>query len=124
MSKDDAARGLILFAHGSSDPRWSAPFERIHQIVAARQAAPVALAYLERMSPTLDEAAASLAAAGVTQATLVPLFLAVGGHMRNDLPAMVAQASTAHGIDIAVRATIGESDDMIAAIADWILPSE
>jgi sirohydrochlorin cobaltochelatase len=121
MTSTHTASALLLFAHGSSDPTWAAPFEAIRDAVAARSMTPVALAYLERMHPSLDEATAALAHDGVGDITLVPLFLAVGGHMRNDLPAMVREAEAAHSVRITVRKTIGESPEMRASIADWIL---
>jgi sirohydrochlorin cobaltochelatase len=110
---------ILLFAHGSSDPAWAEPFEKILARVRSQTTQPVALAYLERMPPSMDAAVASLAAAGMKEITLVPLFLAVGGHMRNDLPGMVKDAENAHGVTIQVRQTIGESPDMIANIAGW-----
>ena len=67
----------------------------------------------------MDEAVAGLTRAGVATITVVPLFLAVGGHMRLDLPQMVRAAADKHQVVITVRPTIGESEAMIAAIADW-----
>ncbi|MFY7857790.1 MAG: sirohydrochlorin chelatase, partial [Rubrivivax sp.] len=53
--------GLILFAHGARDPRWSAPFEAVAaQVRAQRPGLSVRLAFLEFMSPSLPEAAAAL----------------------------------------------------------------
>jgi sirohydrochlorin cobaltochelatase len=132
MQPNTNQTALVLFAHGSSDPTWAAPFEAILQQVQQSQAerariaardVPVALAYLERMSPSLDETVAALALKGITRITLVPLFLAVGGHIRNDLPTMVANAAQQHNVRIDVRGTIGESAKMQAAIVDWILGS-
>jgi sirohydrochlorin cobaltochelatase len=114
-------RAILLFAHGSSDPAWAAPFESILTQVRAQTAQPVALAYLERMQPSMNDAVAALAASGVTDVTLVPLFLAVGGHMRNDLPGMVRDAEAQNGVKIHVRQTIGESPDMTAQIAQWAI---
>ena len=53
--------GLILFAHGSRDPRWAEPFEAILEAIRARSPAlPVRLAFLELMSPDLAAAADAL----------------------------------------------------------------
>ena len=46
--------GIVLFAHGSRDPEWAQPFERI--AAELRDEFLVELAYLERMKPTLEEA--------------------------------------------------------------------
>jgi len=111
---------ILLFAHGSSDPNWARPFEAIRERVAGGVSCPVALAYLERMTPSLADAVGELKAQGVEHLVLIPLFLAVGGHMRNDLPSMVSEASAAHAVTIEVKPTIGESEPMLRAIVDWI----
>ena len=84
-TENDLTHGLILFAHGSRDPQWRAPMES----VAARAAAldpqtRVACAYLELMEPDLPACAATLAAEGVHEITIVPMFLGVGRHARPD----------------------------------------
>jgi sirohydrochlorin cobaltochelatase len=112
---------ILLFAHGSSDPMWAQPFEKILENVREQTALPVALAYLERMTPSLADAVGGFAARGVENVALVPLFLAVGSHMRNDLPVMVREAEARFGVTIAVCSTIGESPDMAASIATWAI---
>ena len=116
------SRGLILFAHGSRDPQWRAPMEA----VAARAAGldpqtHVACAYLELMVPNLPTCASSLAVAGVTDLTIVPMFLGVGRHAREDLPLLVEQLRQQHPqIHISLRPAIGEDErvvDMLARIA-------
>jgi sirohydrochlorin cobaltochelatase len=52
----------------------------------------------------------------------VPLFLAPGGHVKRDLPALVAAARTRHpALEIRAAGSIGEVDDVLAAMADWIV---
>ena len=56
-----ARPGLMLFAHGSRDARWAAPFEAVAaRIRALRPGVPLQLAFLEQMRPTLSEAAVAL----------------------------------------------------------------
>jgi sirohydrochlorin cobaltochelatase len=113
------ASAIILFAHGSSDPAWAAPFEKIRARVTAQTTETVELAYLERMSPSMDEAVAKLTKQGIAHITVIPLFLAVGGHMRNDLPMIVKEIEQKYAVNITVKQTIGESAEMIAVLADW-----
>jgi len=112
-------RGLLLFAHGARDPRWALPFEDVAQRI--RQCAPdvpVELCYLEFMQPGLVEGGRRLAVAGCDRVDVVPLFLGAGGHVRKDLPALLAELSTAHaGVRWQLRPAIGEVDSVIEAMA-------
>ena len=114
--------GVVLLAHGSCDPEWSTPFERLaRRVRERRQAVGVAVAYLEISPPTLGEAVASLVAAGATEIVVVPLFLAPGGHVRRDLPQMIDAVRARYpGVTVRVLATIGEADPLLDAIAAWI----
>lgn len=115
--------GIVLLAHGSRDPGWSAPFERLAGRVRDRRgAAGVAVAYLEIAPPTLDEAVASLVAAGAAEIVVVPLFLAPGGHVRRDLPQMIDAVRARYpGVTVRVLPTIGEAEALLDALAAWIV---
>lgn len=112
-------RGLLLFAHGARDPRWALPFEAIVQRIAARAPGlPVRLAFLEFMAPTLPEAGDALVAQGCDEIEVVPLFLGAGGHVRKDLPELLARLRQAHpGSTWLLRPAIGEIDSVIDAMA-------
>jgi sirohydrochlorin cobaltochelatase len=114
-------RALILFAHGSRDPNWAQPFERLAATV--RRIVPgseVRLAFLELMHPDLKEATAALVAAGATGISIVPVFLGQGGHIRRDLPALVKQLRARHpGLHIDLARPAGEDDAVLDAIAAY-----
>jgi len=118
--------GVILFAHGARDPNWAAPFERLRSILLAK--APhiaVEVAYLEHMTPDLTTAVGALADRGVERITLVPLFMGRGGHLQRDLPQLVAQAVSVHpGVLIRSTPAVGEVDDLLGAIAEWIVTEQ
>jgi sirohydrochlorin cobaltochelatase len=116
-------RGLVLFAHGSNDPEWARPFEQIRERVrASRPEYPIALAYLDRMEPTLEQAIESLAAQGALAITVFPLFMSPGGHLKQDLPRMLdAIRGTRPHTPIALETSIGEVPELLGAIAEWIL---
>lgn len=108
--------GIVLLGHGSRDPEWSQPFEKIALSVGKRlPAVAVALAYLEH-GPSLEEALAALAAKGALSVRVVPLFLGQGGHVKEDLPKLVAQAKRPE-INLVLEKSIGEQPDVIEAIA-------
>jgi sirohydrochlorin cobaltochelatase len=114
--------GLLLFAHGARDPGWAAPFEDIARRIRSR--APslrVELAFLEFMSPTLAQAGRDLAAAGCERVVVVPLFLGVGGHVRKDLPALLAAlASQYPQVRWQLQPAIGEIDAVVEAMAQAV----
>jgi sirohydrochlorin cobaltochelatase len=112
--------GLLLFAHGARDPNWALPFEAVAQLVrAGRPGLPVELAFLEFMSPNLSEAGHRLAALGCNDVAVIPLFLGAGGHVRKDLPALMADMAHSHPrVTWRLQHAIGEIDSVIHAMAE------
>jgi sirohydrochlorin cobaltochelatase len=107
---------IVLFAHGSREPEWAQPFERI--AAKLRHEFRVELAYLERMRPTLEEALTALIGEGAKRVRIVPVFLGEGGHVREDLPRLAAAARARHpGVEIVLEQTIGERQEVTDAIA-------
>ena len=109
-------RGIVLFAHGSRDPEWAHPFQKIRAVlVGARPECEVRLAYLDHMSPSLPEALADLKSSRVTSVQIVPLFFGLGGHLKEDLPRLAAEAP--RGLQVSISPPIGEQEAVIEAIA-------
>ena len=119
----DPARGLLLFAHGARDPQWALPFEAVAQRCRAERGADrVALAFLEFMTPDLVAAGTRLVAAGCTAVDVVPLFLGAGGHVRKDIPVLMARLLAEHpGVQFQLRPAIGEAAAVIDAMASVAL---
>ncbi len=114
-------QGVVLLAHGSRDPEWSRPFERIAASVEKKlPAVAVALAYLEH-GPSLAEAIAMLVAKGAGAIRVVPVFLGTGGHVKDDIPKLVAAANPA--VKVLIDPPIGEQPQIIEAIAATISSS-
>ena len=114
---------LVLFAHGARDPQWAEPFKRIQAALRARRnGAVVELAFLELMQPVLADAITKLVADGHRRITVAPLFLEQGGHLRNDLPKLLASIRAAHaGVEISVLPAVGDVETILNAIADWLV---
>jgi len=119
------SKAVILFAHGARDPEWARPFERLRTALLAR--APdlaVELAYLEMMQPDLKAAVDSLAARGASAISIVPVFMAQGGHLKRDLPLQIVQVREHHPtIAFSLQPAIGEAQAMIDAMALYIADS-
>ena len=112
-------RGLLLFAHGARDSRWALPFEDVAERVRLQAPrVPVALCFLEFMAPGLLEGGQRLAAAGCEHVDVVPLFLGAGGHVRKDIPSLLAELEGLHrDVRWILRPAIGEIDSVIDAMA-------
>ena len=114
-----ASRGIVLFAHGSRDARWREPVEA----VAARisQTDPnvlVRCAYLEAATPDLATALGELAGAGALDVDVLPIFLGVGKHLREDLPRLVDELQAARpGLRLRLRTAVGETPELIETLA-------
>jgi sirohydrochlorin ferrochelatase/(2Fe-2S) ferredoxin len=88
---------VLIVGHGSREERAN---RELHELVAAHRAqlsgAPeVAHAHVELARPLLDEALADLAARH-RQVVVLPLFLFLVGHAKNDIPLALARARAAH----------------------------
>ncbi len=118
-------RGVIVFAHGSRDPLWRAPMDAVAARIAARApAVMVRCAFLELTQPDLASAASAMAAQGVTEATILPMFLGVGRHAREDLPALVAGLRAAHPrVTWRLLPAVGEDPRLLDLLADIGLES-
>ncbi len=114
---------ILLFAHGARDPAWAMPFKAIQTAVAA--ASPdqkVELAYLELMTPSLPDTAEKLIAEGVNSITVVPLFMAQGGHLKKDLPVLLDSLRAQHpSVCVTLTPAIGDVPELTQAIAQWVL---
>lgn len=112
---------MVVFAHGARDPAWAEPLERICAAVRSkRPGLRVDLAFLELMVPLINDALEALVAEGFDKITIVPAFMAPGGHLRKDLPERVAAVKARHpGLEVTIAAAIGQSDAVITAIADY-----
>ena len=114
--------GLILFGHGARDSRWKAPFERLEALLRPSHPGPVSLAFLELMEPDLLSAIDAQVALGCTRVTVVPVFLGRGGHVRRDLPEIIAQCQTQHpAVEIRCAGAVGEDEAVLASIAAFCL---
>lgn len=116
-------RGVILFAHGSRDPLWRTPMEKVAELT--RRLDPtveVACAYLELTEPDLPAASSHMMARGVEHITIVPMFLGVGKHAREDLPQLVqALEAAAPQIRFVLKAAVSEDPRLLSLLAEMAI---
>lgn len=114
---------LILFAHGARDPEWAAPMRRVQAAIqASLPGQSVALAFLEFMAPTLSDCVAQQIAAGARRVVIVPMFIAQGGHLKKEVPLLLADLrSTYPQVEFSLSGPIGEQERVIQAMAGSVL---
>lgn len=112
-------RAIVLFAHGARNAQWADPFRKLAlELGEMLPGERIVLAFLELMQPSLPDCAAALYADGVRSLRVVPVFLGVGGHLKEDLPKIVSELRGRYAdLAITVEPPIGEQPEVIAAIA-------
>lgn len=116
---------IILFAHGARDPEWANPLRRVQAAIRQRTGSvPVELAFLEFMAPNLPECVATLVAGGVSNILVLPMFIAQGGHLKRDVPEMLALLRSTHPeVRFLLAGAIGENEIVVQAMAEAALKS-
>ncbi len=114
---------IILFAHGARAEAWAKPFRRLQTLLQERSPERrIELAFLEFMTPSLPDLADQLVLAGISQISLVPIFLGQGGHVMRDLPLMIEEIRRKYpSLNISQAEAAGEDDLVLQAIGDYCL---
>jgi len=112
-------RGIVLLAHGSRDERWREPIEAVAaRVLQDDPAARVVCAYMELAAPDLHSAAEGLIAGGASAIRVVPLFLGMGKHAREDLPLQLdALRKTWPQVDFSLARIVGEEPELVELLA-------
>ena len=116
---------IILLGHGARDAEWADTLKRLQKHVEQRAGdIPVASAFLGHLPPSLPECIERLIHANYDDLRVVPIFIARGGHLKQDIPAVIEEISARHpGIRITLLPAVGEVDSVLDAMAAWIAAS-
>jgi len=86
-------RSVLILGHGSRRPRANAEFEAlVARFRARRPGLDVGHAYIELAEPLLADGLAA-SARRARRVTVLPLFLFAAGHVKDDVPAALAEAA-------------------------------
>jgi sirohydrochlorin cobaltochelatase len=110
---------VVLFAHGSRDPLWHKPMEAVAaQLLANQPGLTVRCAYLELSTPDLTSVCRVLMAADVACISVLPMFLGVGRHAREDLPVLLTQLQAQYPqVRFVLKPAVGEDQRLIQLLA-------
>jgi len=116
------ATGLLLMAHGSPDPRANQPIYAVAERVrAAGRYAQVSVCFMDLNEPTIPDAIDRLAARGIGALVAMPYFLQLGGHVAEDLPAIIDAARTRHAaLQIRLTEHLAYDPLLVTVIADRV----
>jgi sirohydrochlorin cobaltochelatase len=116
----NAQTGVILFAHGSRDPLWRLPIDAVAQQMTQRwPGLAVACAFLELTTPDLATTVEAMMMQGKTHLRIVPMFLGVGRHAREDLPQLVNDLTEAYPqMRFELVPSVGEHPAMTQLLAE------
>ncbi|MDP9991454.1 sirohydrochlorin chelatase [Variovorax boronicumulans] len=119
MTMTAGMRGIVLLAHGSRDERWREPIEAVAaRVLQDDPAAHVVCAYMELATPDLHSAASGLIADGATAIRVVPLFLGMGKHAREDLPLQLDALRKAWPqVVFSLARIVGEEPELVELLA-------
>lgn len=116
-------QNTILFGHGSRDPAWRIPIDRVaERMRAIDPQCGVRCAFLELTEPDIKQVASELVANGVTHITVLPMFLGVGRHAREDLPLLVQELQVKYPkVEFELKPSVGEEPLVIEVLAKLAL---
>ena len=117
------SHAVLFVAHGSRSAEANRFLERrVGEVAGMLPGAGVAVGFLRAGSPDPGEAFDVLVGAGARRVAVVPLFLAPGGHVTRDLPALVRALERRHpGVAVELTAALGEAGAVWGAAAGLAL---
>jgi uroporphyrin-III C-methyltransferase len=115
--------GILVVGHGSRREEANADVREAARLIARRGSfAFVEPAFLEIVSPTIEEGFASLIRRGAGHVVVHPYFLSPGRHTRGDIPVEVEEAASRHpGVTYQITEPLAAHPSVIDASIERIL---
>ncbi|MBI4458889.1 MAG: CbiX/SirB N-terminal domain-containing protein [Acidobacteria bacterium] len=109
---------ILIFAHGSAVPEANQSVVRLAEEVSRRTNSPAACAFLELAQPDLAATVAGFVATGIRRIVVIPYFLSMGVHVRQDLPRLIEQQ---RALFPKVEILVGQSLESHPGMAEVVL---
>ena len=118
---------IILFAHGSTVQEANQGIAHLAEVLSSKAGLPAGCAFLEIAQPDLATAIAKFAGHGMVRIIIVPYFLSLGVHVREDMPRLVTEQRLLYqNVEILVAQSLDAHPSMIELLMSRIqevLPS-
>ncbi|THU04505.1 cobalamin biosynthesis protein CbiX [Lampropedia puyangensis] len=119
--------GLLLLGHGSRDPHWREPMNKMQQALQKQKPdLAIQCAYLELCEPSLEDAAAILLQqdSKLGKIVIYPVFIGMGTHTKEDLPHLKDKLAHQYpNVQWSLAPALGTDErliDLVAAITkEW-----
>ena len=118
--------GILVVGHGSRRQEANEDVREVTRQIARRGPfACVEPAFLEIVSPTIEEGFATLVGRGASHVIIHPYFLSPGRHTRGDIPRAVEAAASQHpGVTYQITEPLAAHDLVVAASIERILEAQ
>ena len=115
-------RGILVIAHGSRAKETEEALEAVLDMVKRKAPETVLeLAFMEFSERTFEKGIAALAEKGVTEIKVIPYFLFLGIHLKEDIPEMAARCAAGYpGIKISMGRPLGVDSRLADIVVDRI----
>ena len=115
-------KAVLVIAHGSRAKETEATLEAILSMVKAKLPETIIeYAFMEFSDRTVEKGVSALVAKGITEIRIVPYFLFMGIHIKEDIPNMAAEcAANFPNIKIAMGEPLGQDERLADVLVDRI----
>ena len=105
---------LVLIAHGSRASAANEAHAAVAATLAERTGRAVHPAFLELADPSIPDAVVAAAGGGARRVEVLPHFLYPGRHLREDIPALIAEAEARlDGVEVVLLPATGDDEGMV-----------
>jgi len=110
-------KGVLVIAHGSRATETELDLKEVVDMAAKKADIFIEYAFMQFSDRTIESGIAALAEKKVTEIKILPYFLFMGIHMKEDLPNIVGECMKNYpGIEMAMGEPIGSDRQRLAEI--------
>lgn len=119
-------KGLIVLGHGSRAPEATQTLAEITAMVAAKtEYEQVAYASLQLSEPGLPAVVEEMVGLGIREILVLPFLIAVGQHLKEDIPAELAQLAEKYpGLQYKLAGPLGADPRLAEVLLDRAAEAE